>query len=40
MKYILKTKDIPLIHFDLNGNTYESFSLKINNIEKVVVALS
>ena len=33
MKYVLKTKDIPLIHFDLDGNTYEGFSLKINNIE-------
>lgn len=33
MKYVLKTKDIPLIHFDLDGNTYEGFSLKINKIE-------
>ena len=34
MKYVLKTKDTPLIHFDLNGNTYDGFDLKINKINK------
>ncbi len=33
MKYVLKSKDIPLIHFDLDGDIYEGFSLKINKVE-------
>ena len=33
MKYVLKTKDIPLIHFDLYGNIYEGFNMKINKVE-------
>ena len=33
MKYVLKTKDTPLIHFDLDGNIYEGFNMKINKVE-------
>ncbi len=33
MKYVLKTKDIPLIHFDLDGDIYEGFNLKIDKVE-------
>ena len=33
MKYVLKNKDTPLIHFDLDGNIYEGFNLKINKVE-------
>lgn len=33
MRYILKTKDIPLIEFDLNGNSYEGYSTKIKEIK-------